>query len=94
MLRTIKRWFSTSETQALSRDLDQLQEQFLTFGHRLEGMQLRVDRHLNKLHMRDARARRPDLNEEDQAIIDDLWRRGALQDPRGEPVRGDPFGDR
>jgi len=65
------------------------------YGHKLEGLELRIQRHLNKLQMRESRAtRRPQqgelLSEEESRVIDEL--RGSREplDP-GFPPSRDPF---
>lgn len=91
MLRTIRRWFSTEETKQLGDDLDKLIDRHSDLGHKIEGMQLRIERHVNKLQMRDARAQRggngAGLSDEEQEIVNRL-RSGDLESPLGGR---DPF---
>lgn len=86
MLRTIKRWFSTEETKQLGDELEKLIDRHSDLGHKIEGMQLRLERHLNKLQMRDARGSRGGnsggLTEEEQEIVTRL-RSGDLESPLG-----------
>jgi len=92
MLRTVRRWFSDAETKQLAEDIDRLVDRFQDLGHKLEGMQLRIERHLNKLQMREARGargaqQRDGLSAEDRAILDDLRAQSGDEPPPGR----DPF---
>jgi hypothetical protein len=90
MLRTVRRWFSDAETKQLAEDVDRLADRFQDIGHKLEGMQLRIERHLNKLQMREARGARgtrDGLSAEDRAILDDLRAQSGEEPPPGR----DPF---
>lgn len=79
MLRTIRRWFSTDETKRLGQDVDRALGKVADLGITLESLQLRVERQLNRLQMRDSRdARRgtPEggLSDEELRIVEDLRR--------------------
>lgn len=93
MFRTLKRWFSTEEVKLLSSECERLSELFSDYGHKLEGLGMKIERLSNKYRMRDAReARGPrigaidELSPEEQELVDDLRRRGGAQPGQ------DPFG--
>jgi hypothetical protein len=78
MLRWLRKRFSDAETLRLADDVERASEQLAVLGHKIDGLEQRLARHLNKLQMRDARAKRstpnqPDfLSPEEQQILDDL----------------------
>lgn len=79
MLRTVARWFSTQETKDLAKDVDTAVEKMEDLMLRLRSLEQRVDRHLNKLRMRDAREQRTEgrFSEEEMQVIEELRRRGG-----------------
>lgn len=92
MLRWLRKRFSDAETLRLAEEVERASEQLAVLGHKIDGLEQRLARHLNKLQMRDARAKRktpdqPDyLSPEEQDILDDL--RSRDQSP---PSSRDPF---
>lgn len=95
MLKWLRKRFSDAETQRLAEEVERAADQLSVLGHKVEGLELRLQRHLNKLQMREGRAKRANspqgelLSEEEAAIIDDLRRRGD-DGPSSPPYR-DPF---
>lgn len=91
MFRAIGRLFSTDETKRLAKDVDDMADKLLDYGHAVEGLQRRIERHLNKLRMQDTRAQargsEPRLTEEEREILDDIRRQGGHELPPGR----DPF---
>lgn len=79
MLRTLRRWFSDAETQKLAQEVDQALHRIADMGIKVESLQLRVDRHMNKLQMRDARQREREtgLNDDDRELLARLRAHGG-----------------
>ena len=88
MFRTIRRWFSDRETQTLAEEVERLKEVFLVHGHKLDWCEQRLERHLNKLRMRDTRLNRSSglgLTEEELAMVAEMRENG------GRVYERDPF---
>lgn len=86
MLRTVRRWFSDTETKKLAEEIDRALQQVSDVGIKVEALQMRTERHLHKLTMRDARsAARGNgemiLSQEEVEILDDIRRRTPRDDP-------------
>lgn len=79
MFRTLRRWFSDAETKKLAEEVDQLLHRVADLGIKCESMQLRVDRHMHKLQMRDLRQRERDtgITDEDRRILDEIRARSG-----------------
>lgn len=90
MLRTLKRWFSTDEVKSLGKDLELLIDRHADFGHKLEGLSLKLERLENRLRMQDARGakRSEGLSDEEREILRDLRTGNAEVVPNDR----DPFG--
>jgi hypothetical protein len=88
MFRTVRRWFSDVETRALSDDVQKWQDQVLSLAHKGEGLQLRIERLLNRVNMRMNRAGLPREQERDVEILEEI--RASTQRPRDD-WGDDPF---
>lgn len=56
MLRKLRQWLAGSEIAALATDLEKATDQVQTHAHRIEGLQLRLERLSNRVNMRLNRA--------------------------------------
>lgn len=79
MLRTLRRWFSDSETRALHEEVRRAQDQVLSLAHKLEGLDLRIERLVNRVNVRMTRAGLP-KGDRDEALEE-------LQELGGAPRR-------
>jgi len=89
----IRRFFSTEEVKSLAKQLDEAIERHSDWGHKLEGLAIKIERFENKERMATARAARVparsrgELDPEEEAILRDL-RNGEAE---VVSTRGDPF---
>ena len=84
MFRTLRRWFADAEIRQLGSDLEKLSDYLQTSAHKLEGLQLRLERLSNRVNMRLNRAGVPrgGGNEPgDDEILDDIRRHSDRDDP-------------
>lgn len=84
MLRRFRQWLADSEIQALARDIEKQSDTIQTAAHRLEGLQLRLERLANRVNMRMTRAGLP-RERSDEDILDELraarGNGGVLENP-------------
>lgn len=88
MFRTFKRWVAGSEISALGEDVDKALDRIAAEAHRVEGLQLRLERLSNRVNMRMSRA---GLRGDDVAARDDEIMR-EIERARGNGGDRDPFG--
>lgn len=80
MLRKIRQWFAGAEITALGNDLEKVLDQVATAAHRVEGLQLRLERLSNRVNMRLTRAGAPGAREQDdrdQEILREIRQRSG-----------------
>lgn len=92
MFARIRRFFSTEEVKALAKELDAAIERHSDWGHKLEGLAIKIERFENRERMAHARAGRSTraagaLDPEEEEILRDL-RSGHAE---VVSTRGDPF---
>lgn len=87
VFRTFKRWVAGAEISALGEDVDKALDRIAAEAHRVEGLQLRLERLSNRVNMRMSRA---GLRGDDVAARDDEIMR-EIAAARGNGDR-DPFG--
>lgn len=88
MLRTVRRWFTEAEVKKLGEEVDSLIERHQDYGHKIEGLSMRLERFLNRTSMRALRSERA-TEDRDREILDEIRARSGNggQEPNPEEWR-------
>lgn len=90
MFRRFRQWVAGAEIQAMGKDLDVALDRAQDLAHRVEGLQLRLERLANRVNMRLNRAGArggDDLQERDAEILEEI-RRNQGAAPNGDDWPG------
>lgn len=85
MFRRFRQWVAGTEISALAADLDKALDVNQAQAHRIEGLQLRLERLSNRVNMRLNRAGAPRDDERDEELMREMQQQRGREDEWGPP---------
>jgi hypothetical protein len=86
MLRTVRRWFLDAEVRDLAKDVDLMRDRVMDYGHKVDGLQGRIERLVQRTSMRLARA-----GVEVDPRDEEIWREIRARRGNGDDLPDDPW---